>query len=176
VRWYLKTSILHFEREYFAKNIIKLLLFPTTRLCEPTCIVAMTERSCILQLSLIVPDVKLISSSQQPYRHTEKSTRRNLYTILLIDSTETEVLYCYFICIKAIKISMWSAFPFFLTLPISPTQKQVWSSMKYFSLENCSRNNKVWEALVCMCNSSSALDTASLDNQKVNCLRQILHR
>jgi len=50
------------------------------------------------------------------------------------------------------------------------------TDVKYFSLEKGSRNKKVWEALVCMCNSSSVLDTASLDNQKVNCLRQTLHR
>lgn len=64
----------------------------------------------------------------------------------------------------------------FSTLAILPTQKQEWGAVKGLRLEKISTDEKVLEAVVYAYSSSFVLDTASLDNQKIHRLRQMLHR
>ena len=53
------------------------------------------EAELRLQLSLIIPDFKLLRKSQQPVSHTETLTYNNLYLTLILRRSRTGTVWFY---------------------------------------------------------------------------------
>ena len=102
------------------------------------------EADLRLQQSSIILDTKLMCLLRQPHP-SHRDIKMQSFVLFYWLVKPTVKLLCYFICYKQKKPTFYG--PFFVTWPILPTQKQELGSMKYFSLEKDSRDQKVWKTL-----------------------------
>ena len=83
--------------------------------------------------------------------HAEKVTHNDLYCFIDWLNQQWLLLFVYWPTSKKQKErekNLRSTFHFSSTLPILPNQKEGWGSVKYFSLERGSKDEKVWKALI----------------------------
>ena len=127
-------------------NIRKLLPFPTRQLVNWDFRdtkygrnKADAEAHLRFQVSSIIRGFKLMYSSKRPHLSLERLTHNNLYCFIrLITLT---VRFCHYICLQETKRPR-------STLHLSllchtANSKKAWDSVKYFSLENGSKDEKV---------------------------------